>query len=71
MKNYNKLPLKERKRHWEYSFKHEEQLEQREFKRLVEEKFAAYREEESKTDKERECDEVYKRLKAIEKGGAE
>lgn len=72
MKTYNKLPFKERKRHLEYSYnqtaKQEELLIKRELKALEESKLAAYREQESKTDKERQFDEVYERLKALEKG---
>ena len=66
MKNYNKLPFKERKRHLEYSYKQTERQEELLIKKMIKEKFAAYGEEESKTDKDRECDEVYKRLKALE-----
>ena len=38
MKNYNKLPFNERKRHWQYPEKHEELLLKREMKRLEKEK---------------------------------
>ena len=73
MKNYNKLPFKERKRHLEYSYnqtaRQEELLIKREIKALEEAKRSAYRVQESTTDKDREFNEVYKRLKAIEKGG--
>lgn len=62
MKNYNKLPLKERKRHLEYSFKHEERLEEQAIKALIKDKESSYSE---KTDKDRECEEVYKRLKEL------
>ena len=72
MKTYNKLPFKERKRHLEYSYnqttKQEELLIKREMKALEESKLAAYREQESKTDKERQFDEAFERLKALEKG---
>lgn len=66
MKNYNKLPFKERKRHLEYSYNQTARQEELLIKKMIK-KSAAYKEE-SKTDKEREWDEVYKRLKAIEKG---
>ena len=69
MKNYNKLPFKERKRHLEYSYKQTERQEELLIKKMIKEKeenFAAYREKECKTDKEREFDEVYKQLKALE-----
>lgn len=72
MKTYNKLPFKERKRHLEYSYnqtaKQEELLIKREMKALEEAKLAAYREQESKTDKERQFDEAFERLKAFGKG---
>ena len=72
MKTYNKLPFKERKRHLEYSYnqtaKQEELLIKREVKALEESKLAAYREQESKTDKERQFDEAFERLKALGKG---
>ena len=68
MKNYNKLPFKERKRHLDYQYnqtaKQEELLIKRELKALEEEKLAAYREN-YKTDKEREMDEVFERLRAV------
>lgn len=73
MKTYNKLPFKERQRQLKYSYtqteRQEELLLKKEIRRLEESKIAACGEQESKTDKERECDEVYKRLKAIERGG--
>lgn len=66
MKKYTNIPLKERKRNAERCSRHEERLEEREFKRLIKEKQSLY---ENKTDKDREADEVYERLKALEKGG--
>ena len=69
MKNYNKLPFKERKRHLEYSYnqteRQEELLKKKLIKSLEEEKLAAYREQESKTDKERQEQEAFNRLKAL------
>lgn len=65
MKNYNKLPFKERKRHLDYQYnqttKQEELLIKRELKALEEEKLAAWREQ-SKTDKEREFEEIFARF---------
>ena len=72
MKKYSDIPLKERKRNAERCYRHEEKLEERAFERLIKE---AVKEKqcnsEYKTDKDREADEVYERLKAMEKGGAE
>jgi hypothetical protein len=72
VKNYNKLPFKERKRHLDYQYnqtaKQEELLIKRELKALEEEKLAAYREN-YKTDKEREMEEALEMLKSVMKGG--
>lgn len=66
MKKYSNIPPKERKRNAERCSRHEEHLEEREIKRLIKEKQCN---SEYKTDKDREADEVYERLKALEKGG--
>ena len=66
MKKYSNIPMKERKRNAERCYRHEENLEERNFKKLIKEKQCN---SEHKTDKDRECDEVYERLKALEKGG--
>lgn len=70
MKKYSDIPLKERKRNAERCFRLEENLEQREIKRAIKEKERQW-DSECKTDKDREADEVYERLKAMEKGGEE
>lgn len=66
MKNYNKLPFKERKRHLEYQFnqteRQEEILLKREFKRLCQEKIAAQRSDEPTSEKEREMNEQMERF---------
>lgn len=69
MKKYTNIPLKERKRNAERCYRHEEKLEEREFKRLIKEKQCVSENETNETDKDRQFDEVYKRLKALEKGG--
>ena len=67
MKKYTNIPLKERKRNAERCSRHEERLEEREFKRLIKEKRCV---SENKTDKDREFAEIQNEvLKAIEKGG--
>lgn len=74
MKKYSNVPLKERKRNADRCYRHEVRLEEinekREMKRYIEEKEKQC-DYENKTDKDREFDnvdnEVYKRLKAIEK----
>lgn len=69
MNRNNKLPHKERKRQAQYRFDQPEKQEkaayEREMKRLVKLKTFACRE---LTDKEREEDEVLKRLKRIAEG---
>lgn len=69
MKNYNKLPFKERKRRLEYQFnqteRQEEILLQREFERLRQEKIAANRSQEPTSEKEREMNEQMKRIPEI------
>ena len=71
MKKYSNIPLKERKRNAERCYRHEENLEERAIKRYIKEKEMQFNSD-CKTDKDREVDnvdnEVYKRLKAIEKG---
>lgn len=70
MKNYNKLPFKERKRHWQYPEKHEELLLKREMKRLEKEKLSFNREQECISDKEREAaeaNEILKRMIELER----
>ena len=75
MKNYNKLPFKERKRHYDYqynqTYRQEEILLERERKKLMQEKADALcREERFKTEKERETEEIYKKLEMLcQKGG--
>lgn len=69
MKKYSNIPIRERKRNADKMYRHEENLEERAFKRLIKDK---ERQKQNMTDKDRECNEVenetYKRLKAIEKG---
>lgn len=71
MKRYTNIPLKERKRNADRCYRHEENLEERAIKRYIKEKERQFNSN-YKTDKDREVDnadnEVYKRLKAIEKG---
>ena len=66
MKQYNKLPFKERKRHAEYRFNQTERQDkiqfEREMKKYEKEKLSACRE---LSDKERQEEEVMKRLKEI------
>lgn len=70
MKNYNKLPFKERKRHAQYALKQEESLIKREIKQLENMKRAAEREESyAESDKEREEREAFERLKEIAEAG--
>ena len=73
MKKYTNIPMKERIRNAERCYRHEANLEEREIKRLIKEKERQWESERkdsaTKTDKDRECDEVYERLKALEKGG--
>lgn len=70
MKNYNKLPFKERKRHLEYSFKQTERQEEilmkKEIARLIEEKRRANSEQAYTSEKDREAQELFERLKGIE-----
>lgn len=70
MKNYNKLPFKERKRYLKYNF---EQTERQE-KRLLELEMKRYEEEvcqakQGMSDKEMQEEEVFKRLLEIAKEG--
>lgn len=76
MKNYNKLPFKERKRHLEYQYNQTERQEriltEREMKRLEQEKFDAfYNEEKYKTEKDREAEEAYSLIQTMMKRGAQ
>ena len=67
MKKHNNIPFKERKRNADRVYRHEERLEEIGEKRLFKEKIQSLQGyEEAKSDKERECDEVYQRLKALE-----
>lgn len=72
MKRYNNIPLKERKRNADRVYRHEVRLEEINEKRLEEEKEREIREmirdkyrqeNEGKTDKDRQFDEAYERLK--------
>lgn len=70
MKNYNKLPFKERKRHLEYSFKQTERQEEilikKEIERLNEAKRQANSEQAYTSEKDREAQELLERLKGME-----
>lgn len=72
---YNKLPSKERQRHYDYQYNQaarQEKLLLKHEKKLMREKFNFLcREQENKTEKEREVDEIYKKLEAMVKEGAE
>lgn len=71
MKRYTNIPLKERKRNAERCYRHEANLEERQFRRLIKEKEKQWPSE-YKTDKDREFTEIENKvLKAIVKGGAE
>ena len=74
MKKYSNIPLKERKRNADRVYRHEVRLEEINEKRLEEEKEREIREmirdkyrqeNEGKTDKDRQFDEAYERLKEI------
>ena len=70
MQKYSNIPIKERKRNADRCYRHEANLEEIAFKRLVKEK---ERQKENITEKDRGCkeveNEVYKQLLAIAKGG--
>lgn len=70
MKNYNKLPFKERKRHLKYNFEQTERQEKRllelEMKRYEDE---VYRAKQGMTDKEMQEEEAFKRLLEFAKEG--
>lgn len=69
MKKHNNIPFKERKRNADRVYRHEERLGDMR-KGLFKEKIQSLQGyEEAKSDKERECDEVYARLKALGEGG--
>lgn len=75
-KLYNKLPSKERQRHYDYQYnqtaRQEELLLRHEKEKLMREKLDFLcREQENQTEKEREADEIYKKLEAMVKEGAE
>lgn len=66
MKNYNKLPFKERKRHWEYSERHEEILIEKETERMIKSKCREKSQQDYPSEKEREAleaNEIFKRMK--------
>lgn len=65
MKNYNKLPYKERKRHFDYAEKQEKKLFERQIKRLEKENRDSYKEQERKSEKEREAEEANELFKAL------
>lgn len=74
MKKYSNIPLKERKRNADRVYRHEVRLEEINEKRLEEEKEREIREmirdkyhqeNYGKTDKERQFDEAYERLKEV------
>lgn len=77
MKNYNKLPFKERKRHLKYNFEQTERQEKRlielERKRFEEEisnfKTKAIQDDHIPTDKEMQEQEVFDRLLKLVKEG--
>lgn len=75
MRRYSNIPIKERKRNADRCYRHEENLEERAFKRYIKEMEKQKKSaSENITDKDRECvqsvqNEVYKRLEAIAKGG--
>lgn len=70
MKTYNKLPFRERKRQLEYSYnqtaRQEELLWKKEIERLEKLKSATLQRQENMTDKDREAEEAYRRLKEME-----
>ena len=63
MKNYNKLPFKERKRHWQYSERHEELLIEKETERMIKSKCQANSEQAYTSEKDREAQELFERWK--------
>lgn len=72
MKRYSNIPLKERKRNADRVYRHEERLDEITMRKLAKEQEKCKREAECMTDKDRDAlenNEVYARLKAIEKGG--
>ena len=69
MKKYTNIPLKERVRNADRCYRHEANLEEREYKRLISEK-ERQSDSENKTDKDRQFADVENELlKAIVKGG--
>jgi hypothetical protein len=72
MKRYSNIPLKERKRNADRVYRHEEKLDEIAMRKLVKGQEKCKRESECITDKDRDAlknNEVYARLKAIERGG--
>ena len=73
MKSYTNIPLKERKRNADRCYRHEvraeirakeREAEQLEIKRMYEEKYRAFEQEnEAKTDKERQEEEAFEKLR--------
>lgn len=75
MKKYSNIPLKERKRNADRCYRHEvraeirakereAEAEQLEIKRMYEEKYRAFEQEnEAKTDKERQEEEAFAKLR--------
>ena len=75
-KPYDKLSSKEQQRHYDYQYnqtaRQEELLLKHEKEKLIREKLdSLYKEQENKTEKEREVDEIYKKLEAMAKVGVE
>lgn len=63
-KHFQKIPYKERVRNAERVYKHEQNLEEIQFKRMCKEKFEE-KHSAHETDKDREAEEVYARLQAL------
>lgn len=69
MKRYTNIPLKERKRNADRMYRHEATLYEKSIRNLIKDKFQKYERDcdEVTSDKDREANEVYARLKALEK----
>ena len=66
MKKYSNIPLKERKRNADRCYRHEDRLEEMEFKRLIKAKERQLAQgNEHKTDKDQENAEVFEMLKSF------
>lgn len=63
MKRYSNIPIKERIRNADRVYRHEQKLEEINFKRLVKEKFEE-KENNVETDKDRYFDEIYAQIKS-------